>query len=90
MGCGDEPPAVAIATSSLVPATASRAASQTAATSGVFCSGRRGLGIRLANPTGEAAWELPPGTEAREMAPNQIPFHSPALGTVGDWKELFF
>lgn len=34
--------------------------------------------------------ELPPGTETREMAPDQPPFCSPAQGTVGDWKVVLF
>lgn len=74
MGCGDEPPAVAIATSSLVPATASRAASQTAATSRVFCSGRRSLGIRL------AVWRAGPTPPVRLLgsslpAPKPVRWH---------------
>ena len=74
MGSGDEPPAAAIATSSLVPAAACRAASQTAAASGVFCSGRRGLGIRL------AVWQAGPTPPARLcrsslLAPKPVTWH---------------
>lgn len=96
MGSGDEPPATASATSSLVPATASHAASQSGCSQQGLSFGKEGFGDQAcclesrANPTRKAARELPPGTKAREMASNQTPFRSPALGTVGDWKALFF
>lgn len=96
-GSGDEPPATAIATSSLEHRGQPCSIPKWLQPVGGLLLGKGGSGDRArclesrVSSTGEPAQaaeprELPPGTEACEMAPNQTPFRSLALGTVGDWK----